>query len=259
MINKQDIARSFGRVAHCYDQFAHFQQQVGRHLLTLLPEGKCRRVIDLGCGTGYFCQPLRSRYPGSEYVGIDLAEAMVHRAGRLHQANLAGFVVGDMEALPLNNASCDRIYINLALQWSRNLPQTLAELRRVVTDNGVIAIATLGPQTLIELRQAWGQVDRKVHVNDFVAKTRLLSLVEQAGFDWHCEEIIEELQYSQILDLMRDLKGIGAHNLNQGRALGLTGKGRLTRLQQSYEGYRLDNGMLPARYQLYYLVLSPAR
>ena len=50
---------------------------------------------------------------------------------------------------------------------------------------------------------------------------------------------------------MRDLKAIGAHNVNAGRARGLTGKSRLTRMIAAYEAFRRD-GRLPATYEIVY-------
>ncbi len=51
--------------------------------------------------------------------------------------------------------------------------------------------------------------------------------------------------------LMRGLKRIGAHNVNTGRILSLTGKRRMALLQEAYERHRTD-GMLPASYEVVY-------
>jgi malonyl-CoA O-methyltransferase len=54
-----------------------------------------------------------------------------------------------------------------------------------------------------------------------------------------------------VLDLMRDLKTIGAHNVTAGRARGLTGKSRLQQMQSAYEVFR-TGGRLPATYEIVY-------
>jgi malonyl-CoA O-methyltransferase len=55
--------------------------------------------------------------------------------------------------------------------------------------------------------------------------------------------------YSTVVDLMRELKAIGAHNVTQGRARGLTGRRRLEAMTQAYEQLRRD-GKLPATWEV---------
>ena len=69
------------------------------------------------------------------------------------------------------------------------------------------------------------------------------------------EEMIT-LEYQQLKDLTRELKGIGAHNINEGRPAGLTGRHRIKQLLAAYEGQRNERGMLPATYQVWYGVLE---
>ena len=59
------------------------------------------------------------------------------------------------------------------------------------------------------------------------------------------------LTYTDVQTLMHDLKNIGAHNVTAGRAHGLTGRGRLLRMQSAYEKQRRD-GRLPASYEVIY-------
>jgi malonyl-CoA O-methyltransferase len=51
------------------------------------------------------------------------------------------------------------------------------------------------------------------------------------------------------MTLMRELKAIGAHNVTQGRARGLTGRRRLAAMIHAYEELRVD-GKLPASYEV---------
>src|SRR5262245_25432746 len=60
-----------------------------------------------------------------------------------------------------------------------------------------------------------------------------------------------QLTYTDTLELMRDLKAIGAHNVTAGRSRGLMGRSRLARFQAAYETYRHDN-RVPATYEVIY-------
>ncbi len=61
--NKQQVAAAFSRAAETYDSVADFQRAVGARLLSLLPESvspaHIQQWLDLGCGTGYFCEHLQ--------------------------------------------------------------------------------------------------------------------------------------------------------------------------------------------------------
>jgi malonyl-CoA O-methyltransferase len=57
------------------------------------------------------------------------------------------------------------------------------------------------------------------------------------------------LRYPDAMALMRELKALGAHNVTQGRARGLTGRRRLEAMTSAYETQRQD-GRLPATYEV---------
>ncbi|ARP38662.1 Malonyl-[acyl-carrier protein] O-methyltransferase [Vibrio syngnathi] len=57
--DKSAIAEAFGKAATTYDRHAEFQRDVGHRLLDKLPNDLSGlKVLDLGCGTGYFSQQL---------------------------------------------------------------------------------------------------------------------------------------------------------------------------------------------------------
>jgi malonyl-CoA O-methyltransferase len=59
------------------------------------------------------------------------------------------------------------------------------------------------------------------------------------------------LEYPDVLSLMRELKGIGAHNVASHRQHGLTGKTRLQSMLQAYEVFRRGD-RYPASYEIIY-------
>jgi malonyl-CoA O-methyltransferase len=59
------------------------------------------------------------------------------------------------------------------------------------------------------------------------------------------------LEYPDVMSLMRELKGIGAHNVASKRLHGLTGKTRLQGMLKAYEQYRRDD-RYPASYEVIY-------
>lgn len=255
--DKRTIARSFSRAAASYDAVAGLQRSVGEALVRQLTQiTSPSRVLDLGCGTGYFCSQLAQRFPAAQLVGLDLAEAMVRFArDRTRAAAVNGYwLCGDAEQLPLQTSAVDVVFSSLVIQWCDDLPRLFAELQRVLKPGGRVAFSTLGPATLHELKAAWSAVDNDVHVNDFQPAEVVERALRQAGFQieqWQVEQRV--LHFSRVGELTRELKSLGAHNMNPGRAEGLTGRQKITRLKNAYEAFRTVDG-LPATYEVIYSV-----
>ena len=171
-IDKLKIARSFSRAAVNYDSAAHLQREVGEILLTQLQAEDTQSklycidtLVDLGCGTGYFSNRLKSLYPKATYCGVDIAEGMLDYANNRHPPLY--WLCADAEQLPFGNEAIDCFFSNLALQWCSNLEVVFSELMRSLKPGGQICFSTLGPTTLWELRAAWRQVDYFIHINQF--------------------------------------------------------------------------------------------
>lgn len=253
-LDKRLVAESFSRAATTYDQAATLQRSVGNNLLSRLPANFAPgNIIDLGCGTGYFSRALYTRYQ-QPVLGLDLAEGMLRHA-RQHSPGQAGWIAADAEALPVCSESQDLIFSSLALQWCPQLRRALAEAWRVLRPGGCLAFNTLLEGSLYELREAWRQVDNFVHVNRFISLIELEALLGSVGFsDWYCEVEQHVLYYPQLGGLTRELKALGAHNINPGRPDGLTGAARLRTLTAGYEEFRTEQG-LPASWQVAQVVM----
>lgn len=233
--SKELIARSFGRAAASYDAVASLQREIGQQLLGSAPEAHAldiRRVLDVGAGTGHFSAALAERYPEARVIAVDLAEGMLRQAAK----RFAGWrVVGDAECLPVASRSVDLVFSNLALQWASSAGAAFQEFHRVLRPGGLLLFTSFGPGTLRELREAWSQVDAYTHVNEFIAPNALHAMLCEAGFvgiSLHQEA--RSLEYPDVLALMRELKGLGASNLNPGRPRHLLGRGALETLRTAY-------------------------
>ena len=252
--SKRDVAQSFGRAAATYDNAAQLQNQVAGQLLDQCPTG-VDLILDIGCGTGVVSAQLAAR---GEVIALDLAEGMLQHA-RVRVDDAVRWLCGDAENLPLLGASIDVVFSSLALQWCENIGSALAEIARVLRAGGTASISTLGPDTLDELRTAWRSVDGHTHVNQFVPRELLVSAIQRSGLtvrSWR--EDIVVLRYAELRELTRELKALGAHNVNRDRPGGLTSRQRLQRFSAAYEAQRGDDGLLPATYQVWYLELEKA-
>jgi malonyl-CoA O-methyltransferase len=251
-VAKADIAASFSRAAARYDSVAALQQDVGCRLLARMDAvEQPDTVLDLGCGTGYLQPQLRLRFPRSHYLGMDIAVGMLAYARDRHPGTGA-WLAGDAEALPLACDAVGLVYSSLAFQWCYRPELLFAELGRVLKSGGSCFFSTLGPATLQELRQSWAAADGSQHVNSFLPTAALQEAAEGVSgvrLQLHSEPIV--LRYDRVVELLAELKTLGAHNMNAGRNGGLTGRRRLAAMIEAYEEWREPQG-LPVTYEVIY-------
>lgn len=262
IINKKEIAKSFGNAAANYDSVAHFQRWVGNELLQKIPIlNDASTIVDLGCGTGYFLSGLKAKFPKADYLGFDLSEDMIRFAressGEQESSTCTTWLVGDGESLPFKTGSVDLIFSSLAIQWCGSLSALFVEIQRVLTDKGVFVFSSLVDGSLCELKSSWSQVDGDQHVNEFAYLADYQEAVTATQLETKVLEVqAKVLYYQKVKDLTRELKTLGAHNMTAHRSTHLTGKQRIKQFLSAYEEFRLDSGALPASYQVLFGVLA---
>ena len=101
-----------------------------------------RRVLDVGCGTGRLLAALVSEAHAKAW-GIDESAEMVAVARETLPAGV-GVRRGSAERLPFRDGWFDRVTMSLVLHLV-DRPQALSEARRVVPNDGRIAISTFHP------------------------------------------------------------------------------------------------------------------
>ena len=258
-IDKASVRRSFDRAAPRYDAAAVLQREIGGRLLERLDYCRLapKTILDLGCGTGQAIGALMRRYPKARVIALDFAFGMLRLARRRGTwLNRPRVVCADAEVLPLADGCVDLIVSNATLQWCNDLDRTFSDLLRVLRPGGLLMFSSFGPDTLKELRAAWAAADGQrpghVHVSPFADMHDVGDALVRARF---ADPVMDAehltLTYPGLRDLMRDLKGIGAHNAGRDRPRGLTGPRRLAALEAAYEAHRRD-GRLPATYEVVY-------
>jgi malonyl-CoA O-methyltransferase len=217
-----DVKRRFDRAAETFDE-ADFLHRVTRDglLSRLAPMTvDVQTVVDLGCATGSALPALRKRFRGATLVAFDMSLPMLRRAqGRLSWPAKVRAVQGDARALPFAESSIDILFANLLLPWIDEPEAVFHEVARVLRKGGLFAFATLGPDSLLELRRAWQSVDTAPHVRQF------------------------PVSYPDGRALLRDLSAAGARNSLRHRQRGLLGRGRYDRLHDTLIASRTEEAL----------------
>lgn len=253
-MNKPTRARvrlSFERAAASYDNAAQVQRRICDRLATALPAAVPNRLLDAGCGTGYALPLLQARFPAARTIALDLSAGMLQRIGA-PCCRLAG----DLEHLPLADASLDLYWSSLAVQWC-DLAQALREARRVLRGDAHLLLASLGPATFHELRHAFAGVDGFRHTLPFHSPREIARLASAAGFSRvEVKSGTEIAHYADFKSLLLAVKAVGANQLGAGRRPGLMSRRTFQSAAAAYETLRTTAG-LPLTYDVIYLSAQP--
>ncbi|GMA16547.1 class I SAM-dependent methyltransferase [Deinococcus metallilatus] len=104
-------------------------------LRALLPPLAGLRVLDLGCGFGWFCRYARQQ-GAREVVGLDLSEKMLARARALTSDRAVTYLRADLEDVHLPEAGFGLVYSSLALHYIEHLPALLGQVHRTLLPGG---------------------------------------------------------------------------------------------------------------------------
>lgn len=105
----------------------------------------CRRLLDVGCGTGRFAVVAHRRLGGKVW-GVDPSAEMLRRARSRPDARGIGWKHGAAERLPFRDGWFDAAHMHLVVHALADRPAALREVARVLSPGGRLAIATFAPE-----------------------------------------------------------------------------------------------------------------
>lgn len=134
-----------------------------------LAAGPGERMLDVGCGPGFFCAELLEEVGSSgAVVGIDASPQMLSLARRRCESHgNAAFQEADATALPVEDASFDGALCVQVLEYVREYPSALAELYRALrpggravvwdTDWATVSWHSTDPSRMRRVLEAWDE------------------------------------------------------------------------------------------------------
>ena len=163
-------------------------------LRAMLPPLAGLRVVDLGCGFGWFCR-WASEAGASEVLGLDVSANMLARARETTSDPAIAYRQADLETVDLAPAAFDLAHSALALHYIGNLPRLLAAVHRALVPGGSFVFSAEHP---LYTAQGPDYLDEGPRTSDWLAKgvvkqhrtlATLLNLLIEAGFALrHVEE-----------------------------------------------------------------------
>ncbi len=238
IFQRRAVRQHFSRAAHSYLEAAALQKEVEARLLEQVEvlEQAPQCILDLGSGPGRGAGVLKKRWPKAQVIAMDLALPMLQLVPQQTRFwRPIKRVCGDVMQLPFKDAHFDLVFSSLCLQWAESLPQALQEIRRVLKPGGLLVFTTFGPDTLIELRDAYRSIGETPPLSPFAAIQQVGDALQGAGF---ARPVLDRdtylLDYPDLRALMRELQAIGATDARPQRPRGLSSKARWQALQAAY-------------------------
>ncbi|MBI5469980.1 methyltransferase domain-containing protein [Candidatus Kaiserbacteria bacterium] len=149
---------SWGGIADWYQEHlegddTYHAQVIAPNLMRILGPKAGMRVLDLGCGEGYFARLIHKS--GARVVGADIARPLIEAAKR--QSLDIEYHVASAENLAFSkDAHFDAIICVLALQNMEKLDVVLKECARVLKQQGRAIFVLNHPAFRIPKRSSWG-------------------------------------------------------------------------------------------------------
>ena len=180
-----------------YDELPLWSALAGELLLEGVPLAGARRVLDLGCGTGFPLLELAERLGrGSFVAGLDpWAQALFRARAKIVRwsPGNAAVVRGNGAAMPFRSGAFDLVVSNLGVNNFEDAPGALRECHRVLEAGGILGLSSNLVGHMRELYAAFERVlaaagDRDAperlrrHIEHRATVASLCASLESAGF-----------------------------------------------------------------------------
>ncbi len=244
------LLQRFSRAAKTYAANDFLAREIATRLFEHLDFLRVtpKNIVDIGCGTTRDLPSLQARFPEANVIGLDASLAMLKSEKSSENALK---IQGNFYQLPFAARSLDLIWSNLSLARGVNIPEVIKEAQRALCVDGLFIFASLGPDTLLELRDSFNQPQKSAfpeftHVDQFMDMHDYGDALIEAGFT---EPVIDveriTLNYQDLNQLFADLKNVGGACISPHRNKGFTGKESWEAMKKSYESKKI-NDVYPA-------------
>ena len=256
VFDRRTVRRRRNRGARLGERATFLHDEIADRLADRLDDVQraFRRVLVLGALGDRLCALLAGRAGVERVVVCDTAEALVRR-------RTGTAVVAEEEAIPFAPASFDLVLGALTLHAVNDLPGALAQIRRVLVEDGLFLAACFGGETLHELRRVMLEAESETlggaspRVAPFADIRDGGALLQRAGFALPvADSDTLSVTWPDAFALMRDLRAMGEANALAARRRTPTPRAVFAAAAARYESLFGDaEGRIPATFQVLYL------
>jgi SAM-dependent methyltransferase len=120
----------------------------------LLPPLRGRRIVDLGCGFGWFAR-FAAEEGAAAILALDLSERMLARARGENAHPAISYRRADLDGLELPAASFDLAYSALAFHYIADFPRLAGVIHQALAPGGALVFTTEHPIYMASRNPGW--------------------------------------------------------------------------------------------------------
>jgi malonyl-CoA O-methyltransferase len=152
-MQKEKIIKCFNSGVSTYDSAADVQKIAVTQLSQKMLNIPAKKILEIGCGTGFLSDHLISRYPNADILLTDIAPAMVSSCQQRF-ADYPKVKVSCMDGEAITaTIDYDLIASSMTLHWFDDIQQGIKQMIARLTTQGQLIFAMLGENSLLEWRQ----------------------------------------------------------------------------------------------------------
>jgi len=120
----------------------------------LLPDFDGKRIVDLGCGFGWFSRWAK-QHGAAHILGLDLSRNMIARAKADTSDPDVEYAIADLNRLDLPEASFDFAYSSLAFHYIRDFDRLVRTVHRSLVPGSYLVFSIEHPIYMAPTRPGW--------------------------------------------------------------------------------------------------------
>jgi len=180
-------------IAATYDAARRYAPDVLQQWMDLVAKrapSPLNLIVDLGCGTGRFTQPLSDRL-NADVVGLDPSEKMLAAARSKGHGKCVDFKQLRSNTLPISDGAADMIFISMVLHHLPDPSKTARECRRILRTGGRVCLRNGTREAEIPQSRFFPGMQQLIE-QTLPSSAVVLSLFEGAGFKTLAHDLVPQ-------------------------------------------------------------------
>lgn len=154
-MNKELIHNRFAKNISSYNENAKIQKKMANKLITFLTRKNYKKILEIGCGTGFLTEIANQCLEFDSYKTIDIVKECESYIANINPK--IEFSNIDIESFIENDTNrYDLIISNATLQWIENFKETIDKIYSRLNKDGEFIFSTFGNENFREIFQVTG-------------------------------------------------------------------------------------------------------
>jgi ubiquinone/menaquinone biosynthesis C-methylase UbiE len=180
-------------IAATYDAARRYRPEVLGQWLDLVANhapSPLNVIVDLGCGTGRFTQPLSDRL-NADVMGLDPSEKMLAAARSKGHGPRVKFKQLRGEAFPIGDGTADMVFMSMVLHHLSDPAATARECRRILRRGGRVCLRNATREADVRQSRFFSGMQELIE-QTLPSNAAVANPYEGAGFRTAAHELIQQ-------------------------------------------------------------------